>query len=113
LRQHRLRAMTKLPLHMTMTDFSLVLPADFEDYAWEVQAKGCFADAILTVAGRCYRLNFYDPTRLNQEIESELERGVAFAEPNLVIVRAVTRSNMQQAAEMLAQSGQANTLVAD
>lgn len=103
--------MTKPPLQMTMTDFLLVLPADYDDYAWEVQAKGCFADALLTVAGRRYRLNFYDPTRLNQEIESELERGVAFAEPNLVIVRTVTRSDMEQAAEMLVRSGQANTLM--
>lgn len=93
-----------------MTDFLLVLPADFDDYAWEVQAKGCFSDALLTFSGRRYRLNFYDLTRLNQEIESELERGVAFCEPNLVIVRAVTRSDMEQAAEILAQSGQANTL---
>lgn len=94
-----------------MTDFSFVLPADFDDYAWEVQAKGCFTEALMTIAGKRYRLNFYDPTRLSQEIESELARGVAFAEPNLVIVRAVTRSDMEQAAEMLAQSAQANTLV--
>lgn len=93
-----------------MTDFTFVLPTDFDDYAWEVQAKGCFAEALMTVAGKRYRLNFYDPARLNQEIESELERGVAFTEPNLVIVRSVTKSDMQQAAEMLAQSGQANTL---
>lgn len=101
-----------------MTDFSFVLPADFDDYAWEVEAKGCFAETLMTVAGKRFRLNFYDPVRLNQEIESELERGAAFFEPNPVIVRSVTKANMQhatcsrlQAAEMLAQSGQAATLV--
>lgn len=103
--------MTTPTLQTTMTDFSLVLPADFDDYAWEVQAKGYFGDALMTVAGKRYRLNFYDPTRLSQEIASELERGAAFAEPNLVIVRAVTKSDMQQAAAMLAQSGQVNSLV--
>ena len=93
-----------------MTDFSFVLPADFDDYAWEVEAKGFFSEAVMTVAGKCYRLNFYDPVRLSQEIESELERGAVFFEPNLVIVRSVTKSDMQQAAEVLAQSGQAVTL---
>lgn len=105
--------MTSTTLTDAMTEFALVLPADFDDYAWEVQTKGWFADALLTVAGKRYRLNFYDPVRLSQEIESELERGVAFAEPNLVIVRRVTRSDMQRAAEMLAQSGQANILLPD
>lgn len=35
---------------MTMTDFSLVLPTDFDERAWVVQAKGCFANALLTFA---------------------------------------------------------------
>ena len=97
----------------TMTDFSFVLPADFDEYAWEVEAKGCFGEALMSIAGKRYRLNFYDLARLSQEIESELERGVAFVEPNLVIVRSVTKSDMQQAAEMLAQSGQAAILVSE
>jgi hypothetical protein len=94
-----------------MSDFSFVLPADFDGYAWEVQAKGCFGEALMIVAGKRYRLNFYDPARLSQEIESELQRGVVFAEQNLVIVRSVTKSHMQEAAEMLAQLGQADILV--
>ncbi len=103
--------MNERTLQMAMTDFSFVLPADFDDYAWEAEAKGCFAEALMTVAGKRFRLTFYDPVRLSQEIESELERGSAFFEPNLVIVRSVTKSDMRQAAEMLAQSGQTATLV--
>ncbi len=52
--------------------------------------------------------------QLTQGVEDLLEliaRGVAFFLPNHVIVRAVTNSEMQQAAEMLAQSGQVATLV--
>lgn len=97
----------------TMTDFSFVLPDDFDSYAWEVKAKGCFADAQLIVGGKRYRLSFYDLVRLNQEIESEFESGVAFVEPNLVIVRSVTKSDMQQAAQMLAQSNQIQALKPD
>jgi hypothetical protein len=96
-----------------MTDFSFVLPAEFDDYEREVKAKGCFAEAQLSVAGKRYRLNFYDPVRLRQEIESELERGAMFFEPNLVVIQSVTRTDMHQAAEMLTQSGQVAALVPD
>jgi hypothetical protein len=44
----------------------------------------------MTVSGRDYRLSFYDPVRLGQEIQSEFERGSIFFEPNLVVVKSVT-----------------------
>jgi hypothetical protein len=94
-----------------MANFSFVLPSDFDDYEWEVKAKGCFAEAQMTIGGKHYRLNFYDPARLSQEIESELERGAVFFEPNLIVIRSVTRFGMQEAAEMLVQSGQVATLL--
>ena len=93
-----------------MSKFSFVLPADFADYEWEVTAKGCFFEARMTVSGKHYRLNFYDAGRLGQEIESEFERGGVFFEPNLVIVRSVTRLDMERAAEQLVQSGQVASL---
>jgi hypothetical protein len=94
-----------------MSQFSLVLPADFADYEWEVTAKGCFFEARMTVSGKHYRLNFYDAGRLGQEIESEFARGGVFFEPSLVIVRSVTRSDMERAAEHLVQSGQVASLM--
>ncbi|MFG3597427.1 hypothetical protein [Bradyrhizobium sp. RDI18] len=60
-----------------MPGFSLDLPADFADYEWEVETKGWFCEARIIVSGKRYRLNFYDPVRLGQEIESELQRGGA------------------------------------
>jgi hypothetical protein len=90
--------------------FSFDLPADFADYEWEVTAKGCFFEARLTVCGKHYRPSFYDVLRLGQEIESDLERGDAFFAPNLVIVRSVTRSDMERAVEQLVQSGQVASL---
>lgn len=89
-----------------MPNFLLSLPQDFADYEWEVTAKGCFFEAQLTVSKKHYRLNFYDATRLGQEIESEHGRGGMFYESNLVIIRSVTRSDMERAAEQLVQSGQ-------
>jgi len=91
--------------------FSLELPADFADYEWEVEAKGWFSEARIVASGKQYRLTFYDPVRLGQEIESELGRDGAFFEPNLVIVQSVTRANMERAAALLARSGRAACLV--
>lgn len=96
-----------------MSNFSFVLPADFSDYEWEVQSKGCFSEARMTVSGKHYRLNFYDSARLAQEIASELERGGVFFEPNLVIVQSVTRLDMERAADILMQSEQSVALVAE
>ncbi|WP_271566804.1 hypothetical protein [Bradyrhizobium sp. CCBAU 11386] len=91
----------------------LELPADFEDYGWEVEAKGWFSEARLIASGACYRINFYDPARLAQEIQDELARGRLFFEPNLIIVRAVTRAQMEIAAEELVQSGRVSSLLAE
>ncbi|MHC4049052.1 hypothetical protein [Bradyrhizobium sp. 25ACV] len=87
-----------------MSDFSLDFPADFADYEWQLEAKGWFSQSLLIVAGKRYRLNFYDPVRLRQEIEDMLAKGEAFFEPNLVVVRSVTRASMEGAAAQLAQS---------
>ena len=94
-----------------MSNFLFVLPSDFADYEWEVISKGCFSEAWMTVSGKHYRLNFYDAVRLGQEIESGLENGEVFFEPNLVVVRSVTRANMERAAEQLVQSGQIASLM--
>jgi len=87
-----------------MSSFTLVLPEDFQDYAWEVEAKGWFSLAKLSASGKSYRLNFYDGVRLQQTIEDGLERGGVFFEPNLVVVSSLTRANMERAAEVLVQS---------
>ena len=96
-----------------MTDYSLLFPGEYDVYEWEVEAKGCFSEARLSTSGRRYRLSFYDPARLGQEIESELQRGSVFFEPNLIVVQSVTRLNMQKSVEILVRSGNSNSLVAE
>ena len=91
--------------------FSLDLPEDFGDYEWEVTAKGCFLEARLVVSGIRYRLNFFDASRLTQEIVDELENGNAFFEANLVVVHSVTRQSMERAVEQLVQSGRVTLLM--
>jgi hypothetical protein len=100
-------------MEFAVSSFSLELPADFEDYAPILESKGWFSEARVVVAERRCRINFYDLTRLTQEIESEFERGQIFFEPNLLIVPSVTRAHMERAAEELVQSGQILSLVAE
>jgi hypothetical protein len=96
-----------------MPSFALVLPGDFDDYESEVKAKGFFSEARLSVSGKRYRLSFYDPVRLSQEIESELRRGELFFDSNVVVVNSVTRSDMERAAEALMKSSRDAFLIAE
>ena len=96
-----------------MTTFSLIFPQGYEDYAWEVESKGWFGEAMLSYSGRNYRLNFYDPARLAQEIDSEIQNGGIFFERNLVIVKSLTKASMESAAAELVESGRIDSLVAD
>ncbi|WP_426614057.1 hypothetical protein [Bradyrhizobium sp. McL0616] len=91
----------------------LELPANFEDYGPEVEAKGWFSEARIIVANTRYRINFYDLARLIQHVEADLESDRIFFEPNLVIVRAVTRARMESAAEELVRSGRVSSLLAE
>jgi hypothetical protein len=96
-----------------VTNYSLVFPQGFDDYAAEVEAKGWFGEASLTFAGRQHPMTFYDPGRLRQEVEDEIQRGRVFFEPNLVVVASVTRQNMERAVAMLIASGEVASLSAE
>jgi hypothetical protein len=93
-----------------VTNYSLVFPQEFDDYAWEVESKGWFASAKLTFLEKQYQITFYDPVRLRQTVEDELQSESVFFEPNLVVVPAVTRENMEKAIDFLIQSGGVSSL---
>jgi len=72
----------------------LILPDDYDDYGWEVEAKGWF-EAQVSVGDSTIPVLFYDPVRLAQDVEAELaERGYA-AMRRIVVVPAVTENNMR------------------
>jgi hypothetical protein len=96
-----------------MSDSSLIFPDGFEQYARELESKGYFSEARLEFQGRRYQLTFYDPARLGQDIEEVLQRGGIFFEPNLVVVPAVTRQNMEKAATQLVKQASLGSLVAE
>jgi hypothetical protein len=88
----------------TMNRHVLVLPVDFDDYAWEIEAKGWFNDAVVMYEGEKYRITFYDVARLSQDIEEALSAHAAFVEKNIVILNSVTREAMEHAIEFIAAS---------
>ena len=76
-------------------------------------ATGSFSEARLVVLGRKYRLNFFDPVRLAQEVQSALHRGAVFFESNVVVVPSLTRENMERAAAEVMRSGNVASLIAE
>lgn len=88
-----------------MTNYELVLPEYFQDYAYEYEAKGWFSHVRLHYMGRQFPLSFYDPIRLMQEIEGELRRSPVFTEPNLLVVASITEAAMREAVEYAIATG--------
>ena len=82
----------------------LILPDDFKSYEWEVECKGWFV-AQAVFEGQKFLLNFYDPTRISQDIHDVLESDSLFFEKNLIIVESVNSSNMKKAVSELGSSG--------
>ncbi len=98
---------------MSIGTCQLEFPDDFDDFAWEVEAKGWIQGVVAIVNHRRYALTFYDPIRLAQDIENELGSGAVFFERNLVVVPSVTRTHMEAAVDVLARGGHFVKLVSE
>jgi hypothetical protein len=75
----------------------LIFPPDFSDYAWEVESKGVFWGAAVRIDNSLIDVTFYEPTRLRQDIEADIEAGRLFTVKNLLVIEKVTIRNMQLA----------------
>lgn len=60
-----------------MENYILNLSDDFSEYAWEIESKGCF-EVDIKIFDKIYTFNFYDPIRLNQTIEDDLNSNQYF-----------------------------------
>lgn len=96
-----------------MTTHELVLPEDFQGYAWEVASKGWFSGAVLLHLNNRYLLTFYDPVRLGQEIRDVLRRQPLFIEPNLLVVESITEAAMRKAVDYAVAEGLVRNFVAE
>lgn len=94
-----------------MSNVSIEFPPGFDDYEWEVESKGWLQGVVATIDGRRYPLTFYERTRLSQDVEEELARGPGFFEPNLIVVRSVTREHIESSVAAIVATGRHKALV--
>ena len=90
---------------MSGLEFELMFPDDFDDEEWLISAKGYVSDLVVAAGARRFRLNFFDPVRLNQEAQSAVEELPCLVERNLVIVSKVDRKHITAAVSWLAKRG--------
>jgi hypothetical protein len=78
-----------------------------EAAAYDAEARGYLSYASVELSeGTRYPVVFYDPVRLQQDLEVEVGEGRPFiAEPGLIIVPEVTLARMQAAVEGLCRTG--------
>ena len=75
--------------------------------AYEAEARGYLNYAVVEVpTGKRIPVVFYDPIRLQQDLEEEISAGTPFlAEPGIIVVENVTLDNMERAVQGLFKSG--------
>ncbi|NPC48952.1 hypothetical protein D7X99_25595 [Corallococcus sp. AB032C] len=96
-----------------ISNIVLEIPPGFEDYAWEVEAKGWLSGVVAVIQGRRYTLTVYDPARLTQDVEDALKGGRVFLERNLVVVASITRDRIVSAIQEIVQAGRVGDLRPD
>ena len=78
----------------------LRLPADHDERAaFEAEARGFLQHVVIEVAeGVEVGVVFWDPVRLQQDLDEEMKAGRPFlAEPGMIVVESVTLANMERA----------------
>lgn len=82
----------------------LVLPEGFAEYAWEVEAKGVLMGASLSRGERLVGVTFYEPTRLAQDVEEDLNLDGLTTLTRVIVIKKVTLELIQQAVARLPTS---------
>lgn len=107
--RQRARALVQVMSKVIRIEF----PSGFEDYDWEVEAKGWIPRVVAVIQGRRYTLTVYEPARLAQDVADALKEGAVFLERNLVIVASVTRESIASAIQEIVQTGRVDDLQPD
>jgi len=72
----------------------------------EMTSRGYLSSVMVQLGEEQYRLFFYDPTRMQQDLEEETKLGRCYlAEPNLVLLPEITTENIEKAILGLCQNG--------
>jgi hypothetical protein len=87
------------------SEYEIEFPNGFDELEWEAEAKGWLQGVVVTIERRRYKVTFYDPTRLAQDIEDELQERSVYFESNVLVIPSVTRAHMEKAVEAVVKAG--------
>lgn len=99
----------------TVSVSKLVFVRDFsEREAAEARDRGYLSHVLVEIDGsRLYPVVFYDPVRLQQDVDESARHGRPFvADPGMIVLPDVTIEAMQQAVQQLCQEGYFDYLAA-
>ena len=89
---------------MTGGNPKLVFAFEFDERAaYEAEGRGYLSHAHVELPDGCkYPVVFYDPVRLQQDLEEEVTTGNPYiAEPGMIVIPNVTLENMENAVSKL------------
>jgi len=83
-----------------------------EREAFEARARGHRSHVCVVLSGgERYAVAFYDPVRLQQDLEEETAAGHAcIADPGMIVLPEITLEHMQRAVEQLVDQGYFDSL---
>jgi hypothetical protein len=90
------------------TEYTIHFSADLDERdEYEMPLRGYCSDVVVELSnGSRFPLYFYDPVRLKQTLESDVQNGHPYyAEPGLVVVPEVTLEYIRQAVAGLHKAG--------
>ncbi len=80
--------------------YKIIFP-DYSEHSkfaqFETESKGYLYGVKLKTKKSTYELVFYDPIRLQQELEMEVKDNLYFHEPNLIILENITKEAIENA----------------
>lgn len=89
-----------------MDELKIIFLADSELDEFEAISKGYRNDVFINVSNKLFNVSVYDIVRLQQDFESELEEyGYFSIEPNLVLVKEVSKEQISLTVNKLFKQG--------
>ncbi|WP_019384413.1 hypothetical protein [Acinetobacter venetianus] len=77
-----------------MQDYRIHFPDFFDDEEWIIESKGWII-LVFTYKNENYELSFYDPVRLMQTINDDLNSSQYFLQENLIVIPNVNKRNIE------------------
>ncbi|MFD9060765.1 hypothetical protein ACFVZ3_04500 [Kitasatospora purpeofusca] len=95
-------------------EYQVALPAGLDEFDWfEIENKGWLDGVRVSWSGNSCAVSFFDEIRLPQAIAVDIERLGYFSARNVVVVRRVTRDEINRTMSAMADRGFADLLDVD